>query len=126
MKTPFILLSLLFAELFCAQQPRIMLQTKSCDYFRIEGKSGEKFYDQVQTINDFDIELYYDIINDPKRDIRDWSITGVGKELCQYEVFLKLKRTHNHTPKKGMVVSLYYQNSKKIHVTSRANNNSFL
>ena len=87
MKTPFILLSLLFAELLCAQQPRIMLQTNSADYFEIEGKSGEKFYDQVQTINDFDIELYYDIINDPKRDIRDWSITGFGTGLCQYEIY---------------------------------------
>lgn len=87
MKTPFILLSLLFAELLCAQQPRIMLQTKSCDYFQIEGKSGEKFYDQVQTINDFDIELYYDILNDPKRDILDWRISGIGTELCQYEVY---------------------------------------
>ena len=42
MKTPFILLSLLFAELLCAQQPRIMLQTNSADYFEIKGKSGEK------------------------------------------------------------------------------------
>ena len=64
-----------------------MLQTNSADYFEIKGKSGEKFYDQVQTINDFDIELYYDILNDPKRDIRDWSITGFGTELCQYEVY---------------------------------------
>jgi hypothetical protein len=87
MKTPFILLSLLFAELLCAQQPRIMLQTNSADYFAIEGKSGEKFYDQVKTINDFDIELYYEILNDPKRDIRDWSITGFGTGLCQYEIY---------------------------------------
>ena len=87
MKTPFILLSLLFAELFCAEQPRIMLQTKSCEYFQIEGKSGEKFYDQVKTINDFDIELYYEILNDPKRDIRDYSITGFGTGLCQYEIY---------------------------------------
>jgi hypothetical protein len=87
MKTPFILLSLLFAELLCAQQPRIMLQTNSADYFAIEGKAGEKFYDQVKTINDFDIELYYEILNDPKRDIRDWSITGFGTGLCQYEIY---------------------------------------
>jgi hypothetical protein len=87
MKKLLVVLSVAVSGVVFGQQPRIMLQTKSADYFRIEGKSGEKFYDQVQTIIDFDIELYYDIINDPKRDIRDYSITGFGTGLCQYEIY---------------------------------------
>jgi hypothetical protein len=87
MKKLLAVLAVVVSGIVMGQQPRIMLQTNSADYFEIKGKSGEKFYDQVQTINDFDIELYYDIINDPKRNIRDWSITGIGTGLCQYEVY---------------------------------------
>ena len=81
MKKLLVVLAVVGSGVVFGQQPRIMLQTNSADYFEIKGKSGEKFYDQVQTINDFDIELYYDIINDPKRNIRDWSITGIGTGL---------------------------------------------
>ena len=87
MKKLLVVLSVVVSGGLFGQQPRIMLQTNSADYFAIEGKSGEKFYDQVKTITDFDIELYYEILNDPKRDIRDHIISGFGTGLCQYEIY---------------------------------------
>ena len=63
MKKLLVVLAVAVSGILVAQAPRIMLQTNSADYFAIEGKSGEKFYDQVKTINDFDIELYYEILN---------------------------------------------------------------
>lgn len=87
MKKIITMLVVFSCSILFGQQPKIMLQTNSADYFAIEGKSGEKFYDQVKTINDFDIELYYEILNDPKRDIRDHIISGFGTGLCQYEIY---------------------------------------
>jgi len=87
MKKFIIAILLLSYPTMFAQQHKLLLQTNLADYFGIEGKSGEKFYDQVRTINAFDIKLYDEFLNDPKNDIHDWRIARFGTGLCQYKIF---------------------------------------
>ena len=78
---------MLTTSLTIAQQPKIILNSDHCDYFLIEGESGEKFYNKVQSINDFKIEDFYAMLDNPNRKLTDFRIQRSSTELVQFEIY---------------------------------------